>query len=247
MKKTPTNQKNPESYTKDTLKEVQMRDPGNPLEQKKWESARIGDIQQPILPWCPHFSKYNTWRYNSLSQPGALSLFRTTLSTACQPSGMRVQSCSQSPVRCPTAGAGWFRSKELVHEMSREKKSYTVLSLLQNRSVDWQQTLYNNSFQADGEITICSSVAIFCCLSQATQLHDLPIRRVRAALCVFSNAHIKTYGLILWLVLVFHFVKLCLQHLTADGTQIIASAIHTKASRKFLHRPWQTILFRMFA
>lgn len=110
-------------------------------------------------------------------------------------------------VRCIGTVNGSLLSKLVVHEMSMEKNSYTALLLLQNRLLDWQQTLYDNSSQADGKITICSSVSIRCGFPYAAQLHDLPAQRVCAALCKFYNTRTKAYGLILWLVLIFHLVK----------------------------------------
>lgn len=66
-----------------------------------------------------------------------LSLFqKTTLRTLFHFFSLFAGPGRESPECCAGAGNGDFLSGELVHEMSRIKKSYTVLPLLQNRLVD---------------------------------------------------------------------------------------------------------------
>lgn len=150
-------------------------------------------------------------------------------------------SCSQSPECCAGAGNGECEWRISAWNEQDKKKSYTALPLLQNRLVDWQQTLYNSSFQADGKIMICSSVTIFCCLSQPNPSPHLPIKRALGCfICVLQGSH-QSLGINIVTSYRIPFCKnlpqICLQHLLADRLQIIAAEIHTKATGKFLSTP----------
>lgn len=133
--------KKKESNTKESIKEWKKRGWGkfSHWNKKKWESAWVCDIQQPVHPWCHCFEEHNTLWFNSLSLVWALSLFKkNTPSTPFHISSTCLQSwaeCrSQSPVYW-TAGNGEFLSKELVHEMSMEKIIYC--SAFASKQVGW--------------------------------------------------------------------------------------------------------------